>query len=253
MTSDATLSRASTHESSLTDLGEPLDASQVVTTWSLRAPRANATFLRAAFRAVVDESSQLPPDQRLIMYDACDDQEIVANLGSCLRKRIDGRRNTKPKKPNEQMLVCTPFDPAAFNFTKINNPREKLLKLKFSTGSNYEVLTNKFPLFPGHMLLVANELVPQQMRPCHLLAITELLQGCSGFSAYFNSWCASASVNHFHCHLIEELPPVAALPLAPHPRPPRGAPPGACYTPQGYPGECYVSNPSPSHSHFPSH
>ena len=35
---------------------------------------------------------------------------------------------------------------------------------------------------------------------------------------------------------------MAALPLAPHPRPPHcgGAPPGACYTPQGYPGECYV-------------
>ena len=236
MSSDAALSRASTHESSLTDLGQPLDASQVVTNWSLRSPRANATFLRGAFRAVVDESSQLPPDQRLIMYDACDDEEIVVNLGACLRKRIDGRRNTKPNKPNDQMLVCTPFDPSAFNFTKIKNPREKLLKLKFSTGSNYEVLTNKFPLFPGHMLLVANDLVPQQMRPCHLLAITELLQGCSGFSAYFNSWCASASVNHFHVHLIDEQPPVTRYPLVPGPHV-RGQ---RCLQPEGFPGFCYV-------------
>ena len=79
------------------------------------------------------------------MYDACDDQEI-ANLGPCLRKLIDGRRNTKPNKPNDQMLVCTPFDPSAFNFTKIKNPREKLLKLKFSTGSTTR--SSQVPAFP---------------------------------------------------------------------------------------------------------
>ena len=236
MRSDYTLSRASTYESSLTDLIESLDCSQVVTSWSLRPPRANAAFLREAFRAVVAESSQLPPDKRLIMYDACDDQAVVAILGPCLRKRIDARRNTKPKKPNEQMLVCTPFDPAAFNFSKISNPREKLLKLKFSTGDRYEVLTNKFPLFPDHMLLVADELVPQQMRLGHLLAITELLQGCSSFSAYFNSWCASASVNHFHVHLIDEQPPMTRYLLVPGPHV-RGQ---RCLQPEGFQGACYV-------------
>ena len=114
------------------------------------------------------------------MYDACDEHEVRAPLG-VFRKRLDARRNSKPKKPDAQKLVCTPFDPNGFNFSKIKNPREKLLKLRFSAGANYEVLTNKFPLFPGHMLLVACHLVPQQMRHGHLLAIAELLQGCSGF------------------------------------------------------------------------
>ena len=54
--------------------------------------------------------------------------------------------------------------------------------------------------------------------------VSQLVTATSAFCAYFNSWRASASVNHFHCHLIEELPPVALLPLVPHPRPPHGAP-----------------------------
>ena len=52
--------------------------------------------------------------------------------------------------------------------------------------------------------------VAQQMTSAHLGAIAELLQSCS-MSAYFNSWCASASVNHFHCHCIDETPPVARI------------------------------------------
>ena len=107
---------------------------------------------------------------------------------------------------------------------------------RVSTGASYEVLTNKFPLFAGHMLLVSRELVPQQMRAVHLKAISELLAGCTGFSAYFNSWCASASVNHFHCHLIDEVPPVAALPLVRGPLV-RGV---RCLQPEGFPGFCYV-------------
>merc|ERR1719199_1892498 len=157
-------------------------------------------------------------------------------MGPCFRKRMDARRNTKSKKPDAQLLVCTPFDPASFNFSKIKNPREKLLKLRFSMGANYEVLTNKFPLFPGHMLLVACHLVPQQMRHGHLLAIAELLQGCSGFCAYFNSWCASASVNHFHCHLVDEQPPVTRYPLVPGPH----VLGQRCLQPEGFPGFCFV-------------
>merc|ERR1719310_2035971 len=85
------------------------------------------------------------------------------------------------------------------------------------------------------MLLVANALVPQQLTSVHLTAITELLQA-SSFCAYFNSWCASASVNHFHCHLIDERPPTAMLPLVPGPTV------AGCRTlqPQGFPGFCYV-------------
>jgi len=110
------------------------------------------------------------------------------------------------------------------------------VKLDLSGSGRYDILTNKFPLFPKHMLLVANKLVPQQMTGTHLNAIAELLQATTGFCAYFNSWCASASVNHFHCHLIDEFPPVTAFPLV------AGPIVGGtrCLTPQGFPGFCYA-------------
>jgi hypothetical protein len=109
------------------------------------------------------------------------------------------------------------------------------VKLDLSAG-RYDVLTNKFPLFPKHMLLVANALVPQQMTGTHLSAITEMLAATTGFCAYFNSWCASASVNHFHCHLIDEFPPVTTFPLVAGPLV-AGA---RCLVPKGFPGTCLV-------------
>ena len=69
----------------------------------------------------------------------------------------------------------------------------------------------------------------------HLSAITELV-GSSSFCAYFNSWCASASVNHFHCHLIDEMPPVTAFPLVAGPVV-NGI---RCLQPEGFPGFCYI-------------
>ena len=211
------------------------DEENVVTNWAQRDAGANDELLRSEFLALLNESATAPPDQRLIMYDACDSGEVRASLGDTLfRKRLDARRNTKPKKPDEQKFVCTPFDPNGFNFGKIRNDRERILKLALSAG-RYDLLTNKFPLFPKHMLLVAKALVPQQMTGDHLRAICEL-QRASGFCAYFNSWCASASVNHFHCHLIDELPPVTAFPLVPGPLV-AGV---SSLTPQGFPGFCYV-------------
>jgi len=204
--------------------------------WALRPVHANSAFLRETFRDLVNESSLLPPEQRLVMYDACDEHEIVEQLSGTVRKRLDARRNTKPKKPDAQLNVCTPFDPNGFHFGKIKNPKERLLELAFSAGGQYDILTNKFPLFPGHSLLVAKELVPQQMRLGHLQAITELLAGLNGFCAYFNSWCASASVNHFHCHLIDEMPPVTRHTLVPGPHV-LGA---RCLQPEDFAGWCYV-------------
>mmetsp|Transcript_21313 Transcript_21313/g.48985 ORF Transcript_21313/g.48985 Transcript_21313/m.48985 type:complete len:368 (-) Transcript_21313:323-1426(-) len=186
--------------------------------------------LRQRFRDAVVESSSLPPANRLIMYDACDAHEVSEPLGGRYRKRLDARRGNKPKKSDDQRDVCTPFNPAAFNFTKISNQREILARLP-----EYNVLTNRFPLFPGHMLLTAKALVPQQLSATHLSAIAPLVSHC-GFSAYFNSWCASASVNHFHCHLIDELPPVAQLRLVTGPHV-LGEP---TLRPAEYSGSCYV-------------
>ena len=213
----------------------------VITSWQTSSTPENDRWLRNTFRALLTESAELPPEERLIMYDADDDFEVRESLG-VFRKRLDARRNTKPKKPDEQRLVCTPFNADGFHFGKIRNDRERIVKLGLGAG-RYDVLTNKFPLFPKHMLLVAKSLVPQQMTGTHLRAICEL-QRASSFCAYFNSWCASASVNHFHCHLIDEFPPVTAFPLVPGPVV-MGA---RCLQPQGFPGFCYVF---PKASAFP--
>ena len=226
------LSRAATVDASLVDAGSS-EASSTMHGWSLRPAAVNDASLRSAFMDVLVESESAPPEEKLIMYDACDDSEVRAQLGP-VRKRLDARRNTKPKKSDDQKLVCTPFNENGFHFGKIRNDKERLAKLSLSVG-RYDVLTNKFPLFPKHCLLVADALVPQQMNRTHLQAITEMLQA-STFCAYFNSWCASASVNHFHCHLIDEFPPVTALPLVPGPT----VAGTRCLQPQGFPGFCYV-------------
>jgi len=208
--------------------------SVIIQDWCLRPPASNDELLRAAFLAVLAESADAPPERKLIMYDACDG-EVRAPLGP-FRKRLDARRGTKPKKSEDQRLVCTPFDANKFHFGKISNEKERLVKLILGSASRYDILTNKFPLFPKHMLLVAGALVPQQMTETHLGAIAELLQATTGFCAYFNSWCASASVNHFHVHLIDEFPPVTQLPLV------LGPYVGGtrCLQPHGFPGFCYV-------------
>ena len=61
--------------------------------------------------------------------DAREALEGRAPLGHIFRKRLDARRNTKPKKSDDQLLVCTPFNPNGFHFGKIKNDRERLLKL----------------------------------------------------------------------------------------------------------------------------
>lgn len=106
----STLSRAGTLNANLNELDDVPVASGTVElhNWSLRPISSNDHFLRESFNSLLSSSEQLPADQRLIMYDACDEHEVREQLGH-FRKRIDARRNTKPKKPEMQLQVCTPF------------------------------------------------------------------------------------------------------------------------------------------------
>jgi len=239
---EGTLSRANTLPEELNTLHQQASPTKtdtsnttppVIHNWTANSVQSNNAFLRQAYQHLVKESKLLPDESRLVMYEACDDHEIVSYLGS-FRRRIDARRNTKPKKPDSQNIVCTPFDPSTFNFTKIKNPAECIAKLML-IGGPYSILSNKFPLFPGHMLLVSDRLVPQQMTANHLASLAEFVSATS-FCAYFNSWCASASVNHFHVHLIDEFPPVTSLPLEAGPL--VGG--KQSLRPVGFTGFCYV-------------
>ena len=57
---------------------------------------------------VLATSAQLPPDERLVMYDACDEGEAARVPLGPLRKRLDSRRNTKPKKAAVQLQAEGP-------------------------------------------------------------------------------------------------------------------------------------------------
>lgn len=204
----------------------------VIRQWATRIHSENDTLLTELFAQLLKESAELEGNEKLIAYDAR--SVPTAALSSAFRKRLDGRRKTKPTSGKPQWLVKTPFDPSAFNFQRVH-AREKLLKLQVSTG-RYYLLPNRYPLFACHLLLVAEELQPQQMNPAHISAVVELVSGCS-FCAYFNSWTGGASVNHFHCHIIGEQPPIAARPLVDGPMMSDAK---RCLIPEGFPGLCYV-------------
>ena len=104
------LSRSCTLDAELNTLEsiETAAPTKEIHNWSLRSTASNDFFLRESFNQRLRSSADLPPEERLIMYDACDDTEVRQQLGF-FRKRIDARRNTKPKKPDAQLYVCTPF------------------------------------------------------------------------------------------------------------------------------------------------
>lgn len=190
--------------------------------------------LRSAYKAALGRSLSAPASQRLIMYDPHDEEEVRSSAGPFVR-RLDSRRGNKPKPSlAARVAVCTPVNPDKFNFTKIKNAEEVLLSLVLNS-KRYDMLTNKFPLCSNHMLMVAREVVPQQMTQTHLEAVVELLQGSCLF-AYFNSWGAASSVNHFHVHVVDERPPLLGFPLEGGAEV-LGYP---CLMLKGYPGKHYV-------------
>ena len=107
----------------LANTQEPVQEKSVIYNWALRPVVENDALLRQSFLDVLEESNAVPPHEKLIMYDACDESEVRAPVGNVFRKRLDARRNTKPKKPDAQRLVCTPFDANGFHFGKIRRPR----------------------------------------------------------------------------------------------------------------------------------
>jgi len=72
------------------------DIKYTIRGWHLRPAAQNDAALRNAFCSVLEASALLPPDQRLIMYDAEDGGAISEPLGGpFLRKRLDARRNSE--------------------------------------------------------------------------------------------------------------------------------------------------------------
>ena len=119
-----------------------------------------------------------------------------------------------------------PFDPAQFNFTKINEEREAMFVMK-KCGRNEEgrgrdlLIINVSPLEYSHCLLVPdidgcrNQVLTESS--IGLAIETVLLSASPNFHVGFNSLCAFASVNHlhWHCYYNQYLLRIQTVPLQP--------------------------------------
>jgi len=118
------------------------------------------------------------------------------------------------RAPQSMVSVVQPVDPAAFNFTKVQEAKELVCELVFertdaqaaTDGANRDLLLiNVSPIEFGHCLLIPSveSILPQVLteRSIALAMQLVLLSGDAGFKAVFNSLCAYASVNHLHWQL----------------------------------------------------
>ncbi|NXF50585.1 GDPP1 phosphorylase, partial [Oceanites oceanicus] len=146
--------------------------------------------------------------------------------------QLNVQRGTERRPPQAVRSLRQPFDPRAFNFTRIR-PGEVLLRLRRAGGGEEGgpaapeallVAINVSPLERGHVLLLPEPArgLPQVLTAPLLRGGLEaaLLSAHPGFRVGFNSLGGCASVNHLHLHafyldrplLVESAP---ARPLCP--------------------------------------
>ncbi|XP_058150681.1 GDP-D-glucose phosphorylase 1 [Dasypus novemcinctus] len=133
--------------------------------------------------------------------------------------QLNVERGVQRRRPQNIGSVRQAFDPAQFNFNKIQ-PGEVLFRLHREPGlpgalqqEDILVVINVSPLEWGHVLLVPEPShgLPQRLLPGALRAGVEavLLSSHPGFRVGFNSLGGLASVNHLHLHgyyLAHRLP-----------------------------------------------
>ncbi|NXV84095.1 GDPP1 phosphorylase, partial [Atlantisia rogersi] len=139
--------------------------------------------------------------------------------------QLNQQRGSERRPPQAVHSLRQPFDPRAFNFTRIR-PGEVLLRLRRAGGGPDPpepllVAINASPLERGHVLLLPEPArgLPQALTAPLLLAGLEaaLLSAHPGFRVGFNGLGGCASVNHLHLHGLY-LPrplPVEAAPARP--------------------------------------
>jgi len=116
-------------------------------------------------------------------------------------------RASKRRPPQYIPMVNTPFDPAKFNFLKVDK-KEVIHAMVYNSGNQSEsavpLIINVSPLAEGHVLLVPDieKCIPQKLTMnaiCIGLDVV-MLSRHPGMVVGFNSLCALASVNHQHIH-----------------------------------------------------
>ena len=127
-------------------------------------------------------------------------------------RRLDANRAVKRGEGGPlQAVSCVapPLHPSAFNFSKVHAD-EVLFAV---ADERYSVIVNMYPLARRHVLLCSTEVRPQQLIKDDVGAIAALLSASPGLSAWYNSWGASASVNHMHVHIVDDALPALRRPL----------------------------------------
>ncbi|KAM7104067.1 LOW QUALITY PROTEIN: GDP-D-glucose phosphorylase 1 [Ciconia maguari] len=145
--------------------------------------------------------------------------------------QLNVQRGAERRPPQAIRSLRQPFDPRAFNFTRLR-PGEVLLRLRRAGGGGggpappdpLLVAINASPLERGHVLLLPEPArgLPQALTAPLLRGGLEaaLLSAHPGFRLGFNGLGGCASVNHLHLHafylgrplLVESAP---ARPLCP--------------------------------------
>ncbi|XP_009895642.2 GDP-D-glucose phosphorylase 1 [Dryobates pubescens] len=141
--------------------------------------------------------------------------------------QLNVQRGTERRPPQPVCSLHQPFDPAAFNFTRLR-PGELLLRLRRAASRGDRrcpaetvpllVAINASPLERGHVLLLPEPSrgLPQTLTAPALLGGLEvaLLSAHPGFRLGFNGLGGCASVNHLHLHglYVSRPLPVEAAP-----------------------------------------
>jgi hypothetical protein len=124
-------------------------------------------------------------------------------------------RALRPSRMANQVThgISVPFDPESFNF---NKPflRKEILWEGWLCGRSSTLFYNKFPFVELHGLMVPGRRngLPQLLRRednDYLWRLTELLsRTMSGVGFGYNSYGASASVNHLHFQMFQRRDPL---------------------------------------------
>ncbi|NXJ85046.1 GDPP1 phosphorylase, partial [Trogon melanurus] len=135
--------------------------------------------------------------------------------------QLNAERGTQRRPPQPMLSLRQPFDPTAFNFTRLR-PGELLLRLRGPAGADVLLAAiNASPLERGHVLLMPEpgRRLPQALTAPVLRAGLEavLLSAHPGFRVGFNGLGAGASVNHLHLHglYLDRPLPVETAPARP--------------------------------------
>ncbi|CAH0768139.1 unnamed protein product [Bemisia tabaci] len=121
--------------------------------------------------------------------------------------QLNTERGSLYRQPQKFVSVDEPFNPNAFNFTKMKEAEKMFeLKRKDLKGCEATLAVNVSPIESGHSLILPSlySCLPQVMTEESLQVSVDvlLLSASPALRVIYNSPCAFASINHLHFHAL---------------------------------------------------